>query len=81
MGLERIGGVMVFDVTNPWRVEFETCVNPRDFLGDPEGGTAGDLGLEGLHFVPAGQSPTRKPLLLVGNEISGTTTVYEVNSR
>jgi DNA-binding beta-propeller fold protein YncE len=81
VGLERIGGVMVFDVTSPWQVEFETYVNPRDFTGDPEGGTAGDLGPEGLHFVPAGQSPTRKPLLLVGNEISGTTTVYEVAVR
>ena len=61
VGLERIGGVMVFDVTSPWRVEFETYVNPRDFMGDPEGGTAGDLGPEGLHFVPAWQSPTWKP--------------------
>jgi hypothetical protein len=72
---------MVFDVTSPWHVEFETYVNPRDFRGDPEGGTVGDLGPEGLHFVPAWQSPTWKPLLLVGNEISGTTTVYEVTLR
>ncbi len=81
VGLERIGGVMVFDVTHPWRVEFETYVNPRAFTGDPEGGTAGDLGPEGLHFVPAWQSPTSKPLLLAGNEVSGTTSVYEVDAR
>jgi DNA-binding beta-propeller fold protein YncE len=81
VGLERIGGVMVFDVTSPWRVEFESYVNPRDFAGDPEDGTARDLGPEGLHFVPAWQSPTGKPLLLVGNEISGTTTIYEVDAR
>jgi hypothetical protein len=78
VGLERIGGVMVFDVTNPWDVSFKTYANNRDFSGDPAAGTALDLGPEGLHFVPAWQSPTRKPLLLVGNEISGTTTVYEV---
>ncbi len=69
---------MVFDVTNPWKVSFESYVNNRDFAGDPELFTAGDLGPEGLHFVPARQSPTRRPLLIVGNEISGTTTVYEV---
>jgi DNA-binding beta-propeller fold protein YncE len=78
LGLERVGGVMVFDVTNPWNVSFETYLNNRDFSGDPESGTAGDLGPEGLHFVPAVQSPTRRPLLIVGNEVSGTTTVYEV---
>ena len=65
----------------PGACEFETYVNPRDFMGDPEEGTAGDLGPEGLHFVPAWQSPTRKPLLLVGNEVSGTTTTYEVTLR
>lgn len=69
---------MVFDVTNPWDVSFKTYANNRDFSGDTAAGTALDLGPEGLHFVPAWQSPTRKPLLLVGNEISGTTTVYEV---
>lgn len=78
VGLERIGGVMVFDVTNPWRVEFESYANHRDFAGSAPGGTAGDLGPEGLDFVPARRSPTGKPLLLVGNEISGTTTVYEI---
>lgn len=39
----------------------------------------GDLGPEGLKFVPAWQSPLRVPLLIVGNEVSGTTTVYAVN--
>jgi hypothetical protein len=38
---------------------------------------AGDLGPEGIKFVPAAHSPTRKPLVIVGNEVSGTTTVYE----
>ena len=38
----------------------------------------GDLGPEGLTFVPAAQSPTGDALLIVSNEASSTTTVWEV---
>jgi hypothetical protein len=79
IGLERIGGVMVFDITDPRRPRFVEYVNNRDFAGDPEAGTAGDLGPEGLIFISAKDSPTRKPLLVVANEISGTTSVYTIN--
>jgi len=41
--------------------------------------TMGDLGPEGLKFVPAAQSPNGQPLLIVGHEVSGTTAVYEVS--
>jgi hypothetical protein len=40
--------------------------------------TAGDLGPEGLTFIPAHDSPSGKPLLLVGNEVSGTTAVLQL---
>ena len=39
---------------------------------------AGDLGPEGLEFVPAFASPTGKALLIVGNEVSGTTTIWQI---
>ncbi|MEZ4775248.1 MAG: choice-of-anchor I family protein [Bacteroidia bacterium] len=78
IGLERIGGVMVYDITNPNTPAFVQYVNNRDFSGDAEAGTAGDLGPEGLVFIKDWQSPTQNPLLVVTNEISGSTTVYEI---
>jgi len=90
VGLERLSGIAVFDVSNPTAPTLATLVSNRDFsqavsqpcvapaTGACPNPAAGDLGPEGLHFVPAWQSPTRKALLVVGNEISGTTTVWQV---
>ena len=39
---------------------------------------AGDLGPESIKFVPAGDSPNGNPLLIIGNEVSGSVTVYQV---
>ena len=39
----------------------------------------GDLGPEGLVFIPAAKSPNGEPLLVTGNEVSGTTTVFQIN--
>lgn len=78
IGLERIGGVMIYDITNPYNVMFIDYVNNRDFSGDAAAGTAGDLGPEGIIFIPAGKSPNGENLLVVANEVSGTTTIYEI---
>lgn len=78
VGLERIGGVVVFDVTTPTAPTFVRYTNPRDFGGDAAAGTAGDLGPEGVLVIPASDSPTGRPLLAVANEISGSTTIYEI---
>ena len=76
VGLERIGGVMVWDITDPRAPVFVQYANNRDFTVATE--EAGDLAPEGIVFVPAADSSTGAPLLLVANEFSGTTTVWEV---
>ena len=61
LGLERAGGVMVYDLTNPSRAMFDQYVTFSDHVSP-----------EGLTFVSAADSPTNQPLLLVANEVSGT---------
>ncbi|WP_437225114.1 choice-of-anchor I family protein [Planctomicrobium sp. SH661] len=70
--LERMGGVMVYDVTSPHSPVFESYTNTRGFDG-----TVGDTGPEGVLFITAEQSPIGKPLLVVSYEISGTTRIFE----
>jgi hypothetical protein len=73
-----LGEVGVYDVTDPYAPVFVRYVTQRDFSRDAAKGTAGDLGPEGLLFIPKDDSPTDRPLLVVANEGSGTTTIYEV---
>lgn len=72
IGLERVGGVMVYDITDPAAASFVTYFNSRST-------TTGDLGPEGMTLIPPAQSPNGKPLLIVGNEQSGTTAVIQIN--
>lgn len=73
IGLERVGGVIVYDITVPAESFFVTYLNNRDFTDN-----SGDLGPEGLSFIPAAESPTGAPLVAVANEVSGSTTLFEV---
>lgn len=82
IGLERVGGIMVYNVTNPQNPQFVQYLNNRDFYADQaavESGKAGDLGPEGLAFISAADSPNGQPMLAVGNEVSGTTTLYGID--
>ncbi|MEY4464862.1 MAG: hypothetical protein RLZZ465_492 [Bacteroidota bacterium] len=73
VALERTGGVMVYDVTNPTAPVFEDYQNTRSNTA-----YTGDLGPEGIQFINNANSPTGKPYVIVANEISGTITVFEV---
>ena len=79
IGLERIGGIMIYDVSNPYNPLFINYLNRRDFKAAPGSIEAGDLRAEGLLVIPADNSPLPdQPLLVVANEVSGTTTIYRI---
>lgn len=75
IGLERIGGVMVYNVTDPENPTFVDYKNSRSTSA-----YEGDFGAEGLIFIDAANSPTNKPYVIIANEVSGTLTIYEVNT-
>ena len=78
IGLERMSGIMVYDITTANKPKFVEYFTTRNFVEtDPK--KQGDLGPEGLAFISAKDSPNAKPLLVVGNEVSGSTAVYQIN--
>lgn len=76
IGLERMGGIMVYDITNPYDVQFEDYFYNRGVIEGAD--ITGDLAPEGMVFVPAEQSATGEPLLIIGNEISGSIAVWQI---
>lgn len=79
IGLERIGGVMAYDLSDPTAPVFAAYANTRLPESDPDNSTvADDLGPEGLVFIPAGDSPSGEDLLVVANEVSGSVVVFSV---
>lgn len=75
IGLERLSGIMVYNIDDPVKPAFVAYANSRSFDSEvPEG----DVAPEGLTFVQAQDSPTGTPLLLAAHEVSGTVAVYEI---
>lgn len=80
IGLERVGGVMVYDITDPRAPYLVQYINNRDFNAEPGTPEAGDLGPEGVLFIDAADSPIGVSVLAVANEVSGTTTLFRVDT-
>jgi DNA-binding beta-propeller fold protein YncE len=77
IALERVGGVMVYNISNPQNAKFVQYINPRDFTVDDdavEANLAGPLGPEDIKFI----TQDDEMYLLVSNEVSGTLSVYSV---
>jgi 2',3'-cyclic-nucleotide 2'-phosphodiesterase/3'-nucleotidase/5'-nucleotidase len=79
IGLERQSGIMVYDVTDPANSSFLSYFTNRNFNVDIESPAAGDLGVESIVYVRPEDNVTGLPLILTGNEISGTTSAYIVS--
>lgn len=89
---ERIGGIYAYDITDPAAPIFQQYINYRNFQVDPaqvceekrpiteECAQAGDLGPEGVVFIPAEQSPIGVTMIAVTNEVSYSTTLYRIDS-
>tara|TARA_R110002050_G_scaffold260771_1_gene400633 strand:+ start:1109 stop:3364 length:2256 start_codon:yes stop_codon:yes gene_type:complete len=78
IGLERMGGVMVYDISNPSSPSFISYFINRDFSVPATDPNAGDLAPEDLKFIPAEKSPNGQALLVSANEVSGTLSIYSV---
>lgn len=74
IGLERIGGVMMYDVSDPTAPTYVDYLNLRDFSDN----ISGSVSPEGLCTISAKDSPTNKPMLIVANEVSGDVNIVEV---
>lgn len=72
--LERIGGVMVYDITEPAASTYVNYINTRDFSDT----TAGDVAPEGLAFIPANKSSNGQPMILAACEVSGSVVGYSL---
>ncbi len=73
--LERIGGVMVYDITDPSNAIFVDYKNTRNATA-----FGGDNGPEGIIYIQPNHSPTGQPMIVVSNEISGTISLFEVKN-
>lgn len=75
VALERIGGVMMFNVDNPTTPVFVGYANNRSTtISGP------DLGAEGIITISAADSPNGRTLVILANEVSSTLSIYQVNT-
>jgi hypothetical protein len=75
VALERIGGCMVYDVTNPASPIYVDYKNTRTVAT-----YGGDQGAEGIVYVTAANSPTGVPIVILANEVSSTLSFFSVNT-
>lgn len=75
ISLERIGGVMVFNINNPANPVYVGYYNNRSTsVSGP------DLGAEGIITIPAADSPNGNDLVILANEVSSTLSIYQMQT-
>jgi len=75
IALERTGGIITYDISNPEAPVFVQYINTRDLTE-----FGGDNGAEGILFLNKNRNPHREHLLITSNETSGTVAVFKVNA-
>jgi hypothetical protein len=75
IGLERVGGVMVFNISTPASPIFVGYYNNRSTTA-----SGPDLGTEGIITIPSDISPNGHTLVILANEVSSTISIYQVNT-
>jgi len=68
--LERTGGIMIYDVSNPFSPKFVDYVNTT---------AVGDIAPEAAVFISEEESPNGRPLLVVPHEVSGNLAIFEIS--
>lgn len=71
--LERTGGVMVYNITDPNNPTFTDYKHSRSTSA-----YGGDNGPEGITYIAPGNTTTGKGYVIIANEISGTLSMYQV---
>ncbi|MNJ83217.1 hypothetical protein D3C87_06330 [compost metagenome] len=76
VSLERVGGVMMFNVDVPSAPVYVGYYNNRSV-----GANSGpDRGAEGIIIIKKENSPTGKDIVILANEVSSTLSIFEVNT-
>ncbi|HLP13100.1 MAG TPA: choice-of-anchor I family protein [Flavobacteriales bacterium] len=73
--LERVGGVMIYNITDPLNPVYVGYHNNRSFATNGP-----DRGAEGMIYIDAADSPNGNAIMLLANEISSTLTIYQINT-
>lgn len=73
--LERTGGLMVYDISNPQAPVFVSYKNSRSLSG-----VGGDLGPEGIIYIKPQDSPLQKGIVVMANEVSATLSMYTIEN-
>jgi len=85
VGMERDGGLALFNGDDPLKPVFVDYINTANRDGNIISGkataTAGDVSPEGIMFVSPEDSPTGSALIIASYELSGTVGIYEIPSK
>ncbi|MGB0870420.1 MAG: choice-of-anchor I family protein [Flavobacteriales bacterium] len=74
VGLERQGGIMIYDITNPNAPVFDSYVHSMDESTE----IMTDIAPEGILFLTKEENHSDYDVLISSHEISGTTTIFKI---